>query len=385
MNITVALTPEQKELGIAVGKYLDKEVAPRLEEFEENRQVDHAIWRKFGELGWLCPWADPKYGGSNASFMDSYVIANEIAVRGMSAVMTWLHSDVVAPYIDMYASTELQDRYMPSIVKGEKVLAVAMTEPESGSDLSAIRTTALKDGDDYIINGGKIYISCGYSADLIVVAAKTDPEAGPKGISLILVEANSPGITRFKLDKYCGQSQDTAEIIFDNVRVPQKNLIGKEGAGMIMLMTKLQQERLLAALASQGSAEYALELAVQQTKQRKMFGRSVADYQNTQFTLAGLAAKIQAGRVLVDNLAQTHSNANKKADILLQSSMAKLFCTELAYEVAGVSLQLHGGSGFMKPSPIGKLFMDTKISCVAAGTSEIMKLIIGRALFVDKK
>ncbi|MCL2749819.1 MAG: acyl-CoA dehydrogenase family protein [Coriobacteriia bacterium] len=382
--LTLPLTSEQKELRKSVGAYLDQEIVPRMKEFNEACQVDPEVYRAFGEKGWLCRWADTKYGGLEAPFMDSYIITNEIAARGLSAVMTWLHSDVVAPYINAYGSEELKDRYLPGIVKGETILAIAMTEPESGSDLAATKGTLVKDGDDYILNANKIFTSNGVIADLVIVAASTDLEAGAKGLSLVLVETASPGVSRKKLNKLGTHAQDTAEMFFENVRVPQKNLLGEEGAGMKMLMTKLQQERLLASLIAQCMGELAIELAIKYTKERIMFGKPVAFFQNTQFVLADLAAKLAAGRALVDGLAMVFSSSGQKIDILIQSSMAKLYCTELVNEVAGKAMQMHGGYGYCGELPIGEVFLDARLQTVAAGTSEIMKLIIGRAIFADR-
>lgn len=376
----IKLNEEQKLLEESYKKFIEKEILPFVEKwYSEDRQVDHKLYRKLGDAGFLCSWADEKYGGHKTDFMNCYVICNAMAQAGVGGVQTWLHSDIVAPYIADHGSEELKDRYMPDIVKGNKVLAVAMTEPDAGSDLASIRSTAVKDGDDYIINGSKIFISNGYTADLIVTAVKTDPTAGPKGVSLILIDATATtGITRNKLDKMGCHIQDTAEIFFDNVRVPQKNLLGKEGYGFVYLMKGLQQERLLAALMAQGAAERALGLAVDYAKQRKIFGKTVSQFQNTQFKLAELTTKLIASRALIDQLVIAHAN---KEDVGNEVIAAKLMCTELVKEAVDTSLQVHGGYGYMMEYPIARMYVDARVCTIAGGTSEIMKEIIGRDLF----
>jgi len=275
---------------------------------------------------------------------------------------------------------------MPDLVAGKKILCVAMTEPDSGSDLTAIRTTAIKDGDDYVINGHKCFITVGMVADVCILACKTDPSApGAKGLSIILVDMNTPGLTRTRMKKTGNMVLDNAELFFDNVRVPQKNLLGKEGKGMGMLMAKLQQERLMASVEYVGLAERALKLAAQYAEQRVVFGEKVSQFQNTEFALAGMYAKIIAGRALVENLAIKMNSSDDKFALMIDSSAAKLFTAELAQECIRKSLQVHGGFGVLNDYEIGRMFVGSPALSIAAGTSEIMKFIIAKQIFPPKK
>ena len=366
MKSILPFTEEHEMFRAAFRKFVEKEMVPYYNEWTKNREVSKDLYRKMGDLGYLCTWADKKYGGQGLDFLFSIVEIQETSRHGMSAVASWLHSDIVAPYLNTFGSEELKEKYLPAIVKGEKLICVAMTEPEAGSDLASICTTALKDGNEYVINGNKTYITNGYISDLVVVAAKTDPSKGPKGISLILVDTNTPGFTRNKLNKIGFHAQDTAELHFQDVRVPVGNILGQEGKGLNYLMSKLQQERIVAAQLAQGQAERALEVSVDYARQREMFGKHLIDLQHTQFTLADMATEVSVGRAFVDALVLQHLKGEASP---VEVSMAKYYCTEMAHRVASKGLQIHGGAGYCyEDYEIGRLFADTRVQCVSAGT-----------------
>ena len=333
-----------------VRKFFDKALYPHLDRWEEEGLVDRSFWLACGEAGLLCPTLPAEYGGLGLDFRFNAVIDEELAYAGSSAGIT-LQSDIVADYILNYGSEEQKQHWLPKMVSGEAITAIAMTEPGTGSDLQAVRTTAIRSGNQYVINGSKTYITNGQNADLIILVAKTDPGAGGKGISLILVEATRDGFTRGRnLDKIGQNSADTSELFFSDVRVPTSNCLGEEGRGFGYLMSQLPQERLGIAISAQGGAQRAFDEAVKFTKERKAFGQSVFDFQNTRFTLAGLKAKLQAGWAHVDWCLARHLEGKLTA---AEGSAAKLFHTELQWEVCDASLQLHGGAGYMNeyPSP----------------------------------
>ena len=380
MKSILPFTAEHEEFRVAFRKFVEKEMVPYYNEWQKNREVPKDLYKKMGKLGYLCPWADKKYGGAGLDFLYQIVMLQETSGHGMSGVAQWLHSDIVAPYINSFGSEETKQKYLPSLVNGDKLVCVAMTEPEVGSDLASIRTTAIKDGDSYIINGNKTYITNGMISDLVVVAAKTDPSKGPKGLSLILMETDSPGFSRNKLNKIGFHAQDTAELHFQDVRVPAANLLGKEGDGLKYLMSKLQTERVIAAQLAQGQAERALEVSIAYAKQRELFGKHLSDFQHTQFTLADMATEVEIGRVFVDALVMQHM---KGEPLTKEVSMAKYYCTEMAHRVASKGLQIHGGAGYCyEDYEIGRLFIDTRVQCISAGTTEVMKLLIARSLDV---
>jgi alkylation response protein AidB-like acyl-CoA dehydrogenase len=385
-NIQSLLTEEQLLLQDSFSKFVEKEIVPNFDKwYFEDRQVDKALYKKMGDAGFLVTWADSKYGGAGLGWIESWIIANELARRGMGGVQTWLHSDIVAPYLKDFGSTELQDKFMPDLVKGNKVLAVAMTEPDYGSDVGSVKTSAVKDGDDYIINGNKIFISNGMIADVFVVLVRTnpDPELKHKGLSLVVVDATeSEGVTRKKLDKMGGHIMDTAEVFFDNVRVPQENLLGVEGKGFTYVMMGLQQERILAATMAQSACEKAVLEAVKYAKERVVFGKPLSTYQNTEFRLAAVSSKIVAGRNMVDNLVMAH---NRGENVGFEVAAAKMYTCELVKEAVDVSLQIHGGYGYMMEYPIARMYIDARVSSISAGTSEVMKMILGRDLFYEPK
>ncbi|WP_334162436.1 acyl-CoA dehydrogenase family protein [Phenylobacterium sp.] len=360
-----------------VRKFFDRALIPNLDRWEEEGVVDRGFWRACGEAGLLCPTVPPEYGGLGLDFRYNAVIDEELAYAGSSAGIT-LQSDIVADYIVNYGSEEQKQKWLPKMVSGEAITAIAMTEPGTGSDLQGVRTTARKDGNHYVVSGSKTYITNGQNADLIIVVAKTDPNAGSKGISLILVEAEREGFKRGRnLDKVGQNSADTSELFFEDVRVPITNCLGEEGRGFAYLMSQLPQERLGIAVSAQAGAQRAFDEAVKFTKERKAFGQSIFDFQNTRFTLGALKAKLQAGWAHLDWAIQRHLEGKLTA---AEGSAAKLFHTELQWEACDTALQLHGGAGYMNEYPIARLWRDARVQRIYGGTSEIMKEVVARSI-----
>jgi acyl-CoA dehydrogenase len=362
----------------ALRKFLEKEAVPYFEQWERDKQVPRSFWKKAGDQGFLCPWADEKYGAINADFGYSVVINEEFERVGTAMVGFGLHNDIVMPYIESFGTESQKERWLPGAITGDLISAIAMTEPGAGSDLASIKTTAIKDGDEYIINGEKTFITNGYTADLVVVVCKTNPQADPphKGVSLFVVEADTPGFTKGKkLDKVGQHANDTCELIFEDVRVPADNLLGEEGKGFYYLMDKLQQERLMVGIQSIAATEIMLGLTVEYVKQRKAFGRSISQFQNTQFKLAEMNTEFQIGRAFVDRLIEDHVSGK---DVVTEVSMAKWWTTDLAKKVAGECMQLHGGYGYMEEYEIARRYRDVAVSSIYAGTNEIMKVIIAK-------
>lgn len=360
-----------------VRKFFAKELVPNLDRWEEEGVVDRNFWRACGEAGLLCPTVPEQYGGLGLDFGYNAVIDEELSYAGSSAGIT-LQSDIVAEYIVSYGSDEQKAKYLPKMISGECITAIAMTEPGAGSDLQGIRTTAKRDGNHYVLNGSKTYITNGQNADLVIVVAKTDPEKGAKGTSLILVDAGTPGFTKGRnLDKVGQNSADTSELFFEDVRVPITNCLGEENKGFIYLMSQLPQERLGIAISAMGGAQRAFDEAVKFVKERKAFGKTVFDFQNTRFVLADLKAKLQVGWAHLDVCLQKHMKGELDA---YEGAAAKLFHTELQWEVCDVALQLHGGAGYMNEYPIARLWRDARVQRIYGGTSEIMKELIGRSI-----
>ncbi len=369
---------EHEQFRESVRKFFEQEAVPFHAQWEKDGHIDRALWNKAGEAGMLCSHIPEEYGGMSADFLYSAVVIEEQARLGLSGVGFSLHSDIVAPYILHYGTEEQKHKYLPKLVSGELVTAIAMTEPGTGSDLQGVKTTAVLDGDEYVINGSKTFITNGYLADLVIVVAKTDAKAGAKGISLFLVEANTPGFAKGKrLEKVGMKAQDTSELFFQDVRVPKENLLGKEGMGFVYLMQELPQERLTVGLLAITSAEAALEWTKDYTRERKAFGRPVADFQNTRFKLAEMATEIQIGRVFVDRCLELH--LQKKLDVPT-AAMLKYWSTDLQCKVIDECVQLHGGYGYMLEYPIARAWADSRVQRIYAGTNEIMKEIISRAL-----
>lgn len=357
-------------------KFLEKEAVPYHAKWEEDGQIDRALWNKAGEQGLLCPCLPEAYGGYGADYLYSAIVMEEVNRLGLTGIGFGLHTDIVAPYIEHYGSEELKQKYLPKMVTGEMVGAIAMTEPGAGSDLQGVRTTAIRDGDHYVINGSKTFITNGQHADLVIVVAKTNPSAGAKGTSLIIVEAGTPGFTKGRnLHKVGMKAQDTSELFFQDVRVPVSQCLGEENKGFIYLMQELPQERLGIAVNGIAMAEGALKLTVDYVKERKAFGKPVADFQNTQFKLAELHAKVMQGRVFVDRCLELHMQ--KKLDVPTAAA-AKYLITDLQNEVIDECVQLHGGYGYMWEYPIARMWADARVQRIYGGTNEIMKTIVAR-------
>jgi acyl-CoA dehydrogenase len=360
-----------------VRRFFERELLPHMDRWEEEGIIDRGFWTKAGEAGLLCPTVPEEYGGPGLDFGFNAVIDEELGYAGSTAGIT-LHSDIVADYIVAYGSEEQKRHWLPRMVSGETATAIAMTEPGAGSDLQGIRTTAKRDGNHYVVNGSKTYITNGQHADLTIVVAKTDPGAGAKGVSLILVEAEREGYARGRnLNKIGFHSQDTSELFFEDVRVPVTNCLGAEGMGFAYLMNQLPQERLSIACSAQASAQRAFDEAVKFTKQRKAFGKTVFEFQNTKFTLADLATKLQVGWAHLDWALKRHIAGELSA---AEASAAKLWHTELQGEACDVSLQLHGGAGYMNEYPIARLWRDARVTRIFGGTNEIMKEVVSRSI-----
>lgn len=373
-------TEEHEMFRDSLRKFLEKEAVPCFEQWEEDRLIPRSFWKKLGEYGFLCPWVDEKYGGMGADFGFAAIFNEELLRVGAGLGGPGTHSNIIVPYIASFGTEEQKQMYLPKCVSGEIVTAIAMTEPGAGSDLANISTTAVKDGDSYIINGQKTFITNGIHSDLVVVACKTDPYATPahKGVSLILVERGTPGFSRGrKLKKVGMHSQDTAELIFEDVRVPVENLLGEEGKGFYYLMQKLQQERLICAVNTLAQAEEMLNATIDYVKEREAFGKSISKFQNTQFEIAKMATQIQIGRTFVDDLVIKHINGE---DVVTQVSMAKWWITDMAKEMAPRCMQLYGGYGYMEEYPIARRYRDIPVTSIFAGSNEIMKVIIAKNL-----
>ncbi|RFU61180.1 acyl-CoA dehydrogenase family protein [Bacillus sp. V59.32b] len=361
-------------------KFLEKEAVPFFDQWEKDGLVPRSFWKKVGDNGFLCPWIDEQYGGLGADFGFSVILAEELGRVGAGLGGISLHCDIVAPYIDSFGTEAQKEKYLPLFLTGEMISAIAMTEPGAGSDLANIQATAEKKDGQYIINGTKTFITNGYQADFIIVAAKTDLHAKPahKGISLFLIEKDTPGFSRGKkLEKIGQHASDTAELFFENAIVPTENLIGEEGMGFFYLMQKLQQERLLCAIGAQLSAEDMLFLTLAYIKEREAFGRKISQFQNTQFVIAEMATEIQLGRTFVDDLIVKHIQGK---DIVTEVSMAKYWITEMAKRASGKCMQLHGGYGYMEEYKIARRYRDIPVTTIFAGSNEIMKVIIAKNL-----
>lgn len=361
-------------------KFLEAEVIPYYNEWEEQGIIPKDLWLKAGKLGFLCPWLEEQYGGSGAGLEYSVIISEELIWAGAVGAMFPLHSDIIVPYIHSFGTEEQKQKWLPQLASGEIISAIAMTEPNTGSDLAAIRTTAVLDGDEYVINGAKTFISNGINSNLVIVACKTSPKADPphRGISLIVVEEGASGFSRGrKLNKMGLHSQDTAELFFDDCRVPRANLLGQEGMGFKYLMQKLQQERLVCSVWGQALAEKMLKQTIDYCQRRKVFDQPVSGFQHNSFKIAEMATEIQLGRTFVNTLIEEHV-AGK--NIVKKVSMAKYWITELANRVAYNCLQLHGGYGYMEEYPICRDYRDVRIFTIFAGTTEVMKSIIAKEM-----
>ncbi|MFC0186750.1 acyl-CoA dehydrogenase family protein [Fictibacillus aquaticus] len=374
------LTDDHEMFRKSLRKFLEKEAYPFYNQWEEDRMIPRSFWTKMGKQGFLCPDLDEKYGGSGVDWGFSAVINEELERVGSGLVGVGLHNDIVVPYITGYGTEEQKQHWLPKCVTGEIITAIAMTEPGTGSDLANIKTTAVLDGDHYIVNGQKTFITNGIQSDLVIIAAKTDLNAVPKhkGVSLFVVERGAPGFSRGrKLDKVGLHCQDTAELIFEDCRIPRENLLGEEGKGFIYLMEKLQQERLVVAIAAQAAAEEMFRVTLDYVKSREAFGRPVSQFQNTQFKMAEIATEIEMGRVFLDSLITDHMAGE---NIVTKVSMAKWKLTDMAKKIAAECMQLHGGYGYMEEYEIARRYRDIPVASIYAGTNEIMKVIIAKNL-----
>ncbi|MFP1679619.1 acyl-CoA dehydrogenase family protein [Alloalcanivorax sp. C16-2] len=369
---------DHEALRDTVRRFLENEAVPHHEQWEQSGQVPKELWRKAGEQGFLCPMVSEAYGGLGADFLYSVVVSEEISRAGLTGIGWGLHTEIVAPYIEHYGSEALKQKYLPKMVTGEMIGAIAMSEPGAGSDLQGVKTTAVKDGDHYILNGSKTFITNGQNADLVIVVAKTDPSKGAKGTSLIIVEEGMEGFEKGKNLKKVGmKAQDTSELFFQDVKIPAENLIGQEGMGFIYLMQELPQERLGIAINGLAMAESAFQHTLDYVKERKAFGQPIAGFQNTQFKLAEMRTKLDVARAYVDRCLELH--LKKELDIPTAAG-AKYWVTDLQCEIIDECVQLHGGYGYMWEYPIARMFADARVQRIYGGTNEIMKTIIARAL-----
>jgi alkylation response protein AidB-like acyl-CoA dehydrogenase len=364
-----------------VRRFVEAELVPRHGTWEEAGIVPREAWLAAGRAGLLCCDVPADYGGPGGDFGHCAVVIEELSRANLSGPGFVVHSDMVATYLSRFGSEAQKLRWLPGMAEGSTIGAIAMTEPDAGSDLKGMRTRAVRDGDHYVVSGQKTYISNGQNADIVITAAKTDPAAGAHGISLIVVEATSPGFRRGRnLRKIGMPAADTSELFFDEVRVPVGNRLGEEGQGFPMLMTNLARERLVQAVRSSVAAEEAIAWTVRYTRERKAFGRTVADFQNTRFVLAELAAKAAAARAMTD--AYIALQLEGRLDPV-EAGMAKLFCTDLHWEAVDRCLQLFGGAGYMLETPIARAWTDARVTRIAGGAAEVMKEIIGRRLFSE--
>ncbi len=365
----------------SVRDFIAREIIPFNAEWEIQKQVSRESWMKLGENGFLGIQAPEHLGGLNIQdFRFNAIFIEELGLSGCSgpAIGYPLHNDIVMPYILHYGTEEAKKAYVPKMVSGEWIGAVAMTEPGAGSDLQGIRTTAMDQGDHFVMNGSKTFITNGYLSDVVVVAAKTDPTRGAKGISLFLVDKDMPGFTKgVPFEKVGLHAQDTCELFFEEVKIPKQNLLGKLGEGFTYLMTELAQERLVVALAAIALSEYALSCTIDYVKQRKAFGKAISEFQNTRFKLAEMAAMVEQGRIYCDYLVTLHNEG--KLDSAMASA-AKYNMTELQCKVADECVQLHGGYGYMWEYGVARAWADARVQRIYAGTNEIMKELIARKI-----
>ena len=378
MSDSIFDTEEHQIFRDSFKKFVAKEITPNIAEWEKEQRVPRSVWLKMGEQGFLCPWLPEEYGGLGLGFEYSVIINEELLRGNAYGFEVPLHSDVASPYIHSFASPEMKKRWLPGCTTGEVITCIGLTEPNTGSDLAAIRTRAVRDGDSYVINGQKTFITNGYIADVIVLAVKTDSNAGYRGISLILVDKDAPGFHRGrKLEKMGAHLSETAELFFEDCRVPAANLLGEEGKGFKYMMEKLQQERLEVSIKCQLQAEEALKEALAYVNVREAFGKLIGNFQYNAFRLADMATEVQIGRTLLDSLIKDHIGGK---NIVQKVSMAKYWLGEMVNRVAYQAVQLHGGYGYMEEYRVCKIYRDVRALSIFAGTSEIMKLIISRGL-----
>lgn len=368
---------EHKIFRDSLKRFLDKEVVPYIEEWEEAGIVPRSVWKKMGEQGFLCTSVPEEYGGLAADFLYSVIITEETTKSGFSGLTASLHSDIVVPYITSFASEEQKHKYLPGCISGDIITAVAMTEPNAGSDLAAMKTTATEDGDYIVLNGQKTFISNGINCDLIVVAARDPSINDPhSAVDLFLVDATTPGFEKGKQIKKIGwHSQDTAEMYFTDCRIPKENRMGEKGTGFLKLMQKLQQERLVCAIGAVAAAEVMVAMTIQYCKERTAFGKPLSKFQHTQFELVEMSTEAKLGRTFLDKLIMDHVEGK---NVVVEVSMAKFWTTDMAFKVADRCLQLYGGYGYCDEYPISRYWRDIRVTRIFAGTNEIMKMIAAR-------
>ncbi|MHA1113577.1 MAG: acyl-CoA dehydrogenase family protein, partial [Alphaproteobacteria bacterium] len=361
-----------------VRRFVDTEIVPHNAQWEKDGVVPVELWHKAGAAGLLACTVSEEYGGVGGTFLHNAIVIEELARISAMGPAFPPHSVVIAPYIMKYGSEEQRRTWLPKMVSGEAIGAIAMTEPDTGSDLQNIKTRAVRDGDDYVINGQKMFISNGQIGNLILVACKTDPDAGGKGTSMIIVEGDRKGLVRGRnLEKLGMKAQDTSELFFEDLRVPLSNLIGEEGKGFAYMMTQLPEERLMIGVRSVAIMEAALQWTIDYTDQRKAFGKRIADFQNTKFQLADVKSDIVVARAFVDRCIELHMQGKLDAST---GAVIKLHCAELLNRVLDRCLQLHGGYGYMWEFPICRAFADARVTRIAGGSSEIMRELISRTL-----
>jgi len=359
-------------------RFVQEEVEPHVLTWEKAGKVPRSIWKRMGEEGYLGADQPEAYGGAGADFLYDAIIMEELAYFRCHALQASLHTDICLPYITSYGTEAQKQKWLAPAIAGDCLVAIAMTEPSTGSDLAAVQTKAIRDGDAYVVNGSKTFISNGQNCDLVIVVAKTDPSKRHDGISLLLVEADREGFERGRnLEKLGLKGQDTSELFFRDCRVPAENLLGQEGEGFKLLMEKLQQERLCIGVGSMASVRRSLDDTLTYVKERTAFGKPIGAFQNTQFKLAELETKYEIGQAFVDKLLAAHVRGD---EIVSEVSMAKWWASDLQKEVAAECLQLHGGYGFMEEYPIARDYRDAAVQSIYAGSNEIMKVIIARRL-----
>jgi len=373
----IPYSDEHRIFRASLKKFLEKEVIPFVDEWEEDGIVPKSAWRKMGEQGFLCTGVPVAYGGLGADFLFSVIVAEEMARTNHMGLAASLHSDVIVPYIVSFASEEQKKKYLPGCVSGEIITAIAMTEPNAGSDLAAIKTTAREQGDEMVINGQKTFISNGINCGLLVLAARDPTSENPhSAVDLFLIEDGTPGFEKGrKLKKLGLHSQDTAELFFSDCRIPAANRLGDKGTGFLKLMQKLQQERLICSIGAVAGAELMLEMTIRYCKDRIAFGRPLSKFQHIQFELVEMATDVKLGRTFLDKLIMDHVEGR---NIVVEVSMAKYWTTDMAFRVADRCVQLHGGYGYCEEYPIARAWRDVRVTRIFAGTNEIMKGIAAR-------
>lgn len=368
----------------SIKDFLKKELLPNIDQWEEERQIPREFWRKFGEMGYFGLEFPEEYGGSALDFFYSVVMIEEISkcFSGGFAILPMVQSYMSSPYIVQHGSDALKAKYMPKIISGEAICCIGISEPGAGSDAMNIQTNAVKDGDHYIVNGAKTFITNAVYGDIVVAVVKTNPDAGANGVSLLVIDLNSEGVSRRKLKKLGWHASDTAELNFDDVRVPAENLIGEEGFGFYYLMGGLQLERLVAGISGVAACDAAIEYSLQYMSERKAFGRPISKFQVLRHRVAQMSAEIEATRYFVYHCSKQHEAGEY---IVKECSMAKLLATEMTNDVATKCLQFFGGYGFMEDYKMARMFRDSRIGTIGGGTSEIMREIIAKMVIDEQE